>query len=147
LAGPSFEPYDAGLRLVTASPSVAPSPLAKTIAYETFYIDQPGAVPRAAAGAPQGSLSTGDLGKVLHLGASARAPIRSAGKQRFQAPGKPIAIAPQKFVVANSSTLAPNALEPSAAVTYAAAKALRAQAMPAQQTQLQILATHEMAVS
>jgi hypothetical protein len=81
---------------------------------------------------------------VLHLGASARAPIRSAGKQRFQAPGKPIAIAPQKFVVANSSTLAPSGLAPAAGVNYAAAKALRAQVLPAQQAQLQILATHEM---
>jgi hypothetical protein len=147
LAGPSFEQHDAGLRLASEAPNIAPGPQSKTIAYETFYIDEAGAAPRADAGAFQSSFSTGELTKVMYLGASARAEIRSAGKLRFQAPGKPISIAPQRFTVADTSTLASAGLTPAAGVTYTEAKALRAKALPAQRAQFQILAIHEMAAS
>jgi hypothetical protein len=83
----------------------------------------------------------------MYLGASARAEIRSAGKLRFQAPGKPISVAAQKFTVANVGALASAGLTPAAGVTYTEAKALRAKALPAQRAQFQILATHEMAAS
>ena len=150
LAGPSFEQQNAGLRLVSGSPSCGSAAPPKTIAYETSYIDGPGADLRPDAGSTPATLTVADLQQTLSIGASARADIRSAGKLQFQAPGNPVSIAPQKFAIANTSTLAFAGIGSASGTTYSGAKALLATAIsktPGLSSQLQIVAIHEMAAA
>ena len=150
LAGPSFEQQNAGLRLVSGSPNCGPATPPKTIAYETSYIDGPGADLRPDAGSTQATLTVADLQQTLSIGASARADIRSAGKLQFQAPGNPVSIAQQKFAIANTSTLAFAGIGSASGTTYSSAKALLATAIsktPSLSSQLQIVAIHEMAAA
>jgi len=148
LAGPSFEQHDAGVRLLPGLPVSGPS-LSKTITYETFYVDAPGADRRTDPSPPK-TLFTVDLQAILNFGASARAAVRSTGKLRFQAPGKPVTVMPQKFTVTGTSTLAPAGIAPASGVTFSDAKALLTSAAagaPGLRTQLQIVAIHEIAAS
>ena len=150
LAGPSFEQQNAGLRLVSGSPNCGPATPPKTIAYETSYIDGPGADLRPDTGSTQATLTVADLQQTLSIGASARADIRSAGKLQFQAPGNPVSIAQQKFAIANTSTLAFAGIGSASGTTYSSAKALLATAIsktPSLSSQLQIVAIHEMAAA
>ena len=150
LAGPSFEQQNAGLRLVSGAPNSGPAAPPKKIAYETSYIDGPGADLRPAAGSTQATLTVADLQQTLSIGASARADIRSTGKLQFQAPGNPVSIAPQKFAVANTNTLAFAGIGSASGTTYSGAKALLATAIaktPSLSSQLQIVAIHEMAAA
>ncbi|MFL5336529.1 MAG: DUF6603 domain-containing protein, partial [Geminicoccaceae bacterium] len=91
LERPSFERHDAGVR-VTASPDLVTFgvPVAlKTTAYETFYIDAPGAVPRTDAVRVRPPL--GDLGVVMAFGSAKQATTRSA-RGRYQVAGHPIQV-------------------------------------------------------
>ena len=148
--GPSFEQHDAGVRF-ESGPAVSGESLSKAITYETWYVDEPRGVQRSdSAAAPQKSLTLLDLAVTLKIGASARAEVRKSGNLRFQAPGKPVSVSPQTFTVASATTLASAGIAPASGVTYSAAKALLAQAVarkPGSGTQLQIVATHELAAS
>ena len=120
------------------------------ISYETSFIDGPGADLRFDSSAAQNPLTVADLNHTLSFGASARADIRSAGKLRFQAPGKPVSITPQKFVIANTATLAFAGIGSASGLTYTNTKAYLTGAIaktPSLKSQLQIVALHEMAAS
>ena len=54
LERPSFERHDAGVR-VSAAPVTSGAPVPKTAAYETFFVDTPGAAPREDSGVPLGA--------------------------------------------------------------------------------------------
>jgi hypothetical protein len=149
LAAPSFEPHDAGVQLGAGMVASGPA-LSKSINYETFYIDEPGGVVRTDPAVPAPLLFTIELQATLSIGASARAGIRQAGKARYQAPGKPVPISPQRFTAAGTSTLASAGIGPASGGTYSDTKALLAAALaaaPARGAQLQIVAIHEMAAS
>jgi hypothetical protein len=138
LSRPSFERHDAGVR-VTASPEMVTFgvPVAlKTTAYETFYIDTPGAVPRTDPVRARPPLS--DLGVVLAFGSAQLATTRSA-RARYQAAGNPILVAEPAFVVADTATLAPPGIGPAAGATFS-----ELQSLIAGNPTLQIVASHEM---
>lgn len=146
LARPSFEPHDAGVRLTGAGSTVCGAPVPKTISYETFYVDQPGGPLRTDTVTPLKTFSLDDLKFVLAFGASGRAPVRSAGNQKYSAPGNPVKIAPQSFVIADRTTLAPAGIS-AAGSTYSDAQAdLKAalSSAPARNAALQIVASHEL---
>ena len=151
LASPSFERHDAGVRFTPGLPRSGPAAPAKTISYETWYVDQPGGAlrPEAAATATP-PLTTVDLGLTLPIGASARAEIRQSGKLRFPAPARFGSVVPQAFTIADKEAMASAGIAPAGGVPYTVAKALLAQAAataPGRRAQLQIVATHEMAAS
>ena len=73
------------------------APVPKTIPYETFYIDDPGGVPRPDNATPRKPFGLEQLAAILALGASGRAEVRRAGNRRYTAPGTPIKIAQQTF--------------------------------------------------
>jgi hypothetical protein len=136
LARPSFEPYDAGVA-IGSLPASAGLPVSKTIAYDTFYVDEPlGPLRRDAA--PRSDLFAADIQAMLHFGASGGAAIRTAGTARYVAPGNPIVVAPFRFVVADRSTLA--AVGTASGSTYGAAAAA---VLPG----LQVVATYEVAAA
>ena len=150
LSGPSFEQHNAGVRFVSGTPACGPAAPPKVISYETSFIDGPGADLRVDSSAAQNPLTVTDLTHTLSFGASARAGIRSAGKLRFQAPGKPVSVTPQKFVVANTATLAFAGIGSASGLTYTNTKAYLRAAIaktPSLSSQLQIVALHEMAAS
>jgi hypothetical protein len=148
LSGPSFEQYTAGARFVSATPTCGAAAPPKNIAYETSYIDGPGADLRSAAGAAPAPLTVADLNSTIGIGASARADIRSAGKLQFQAPGKPVSVTQQKYAIANTATLAFAGIGSAAGLSYFETKAYLTAAIaktPSLESQLQIVALHEMA--
>jgi hypothetical protein len=139
LARPSFERHDAGMRL-GAVPAASGAAVPKDVAYETFFIDEPGGAPRTDPVATVHSLSLVDI---LAIGAAGRA----AGR-RYQAPGNPVRVQEPAFVVVDAATLAP-ALPAgnisSAGVAYSEAEALLGSAP--RRGALRIVAVHEMAIS
>jgi hypothetical protein len=145
LARPSFEQHDAGVRVTGVGLTVSGAPVAKTISYETFYVDQAGGALRTDPVTPPKNFPLGDLHFVLATGASARATIRTAGNQRYTAPGTPVKVVSQSFVIADRTTLAAAAISAQGSTYSDAQEALKAAlaASPAQRTNLQIVATHE----
>jgi hypothetical protein len=137
LERPSFERHDAGMR-VSALPVTSGAPVPKTAAYETFFVDTPGASPREDPGVPTAPPSLIDLQIVVQFGSAGRAVKRSAGRH-YQAPGNPIRVAQPAFVLADKITMAPASIGPAAGGTFSDMHALLA-GNPA----FQILATHEM---
>ena len=114
--------------------------MSKTISFETFYVDTPGVL-RTDPPVALGFFFTATMGKVMSIGASARAEVRKSGKQRFQAPGKPVSVVPETFTVTDKFTMNPA----TAGVTYSAARALMAGAAAGSPgRKLQIVAAHEM---
>jgi hypothetical protein len=145
LARPSFEQHDAGVRLTGVGLTVSGALVVKTISYETFYVDQAGGALRTDPVTPPKSFPLDDLQFVLATGASGRATIRTVGNQRYSAPGTPVKVASQNFVVADRNTLAAVAI-PSQGSTYSDAQAALKAALaasPARRTNLQVVATHE----
>lgn len=150
LARPSFETHDAGVRITGAGLVTCGAPVEKTISYETFYIDQPNGILRTDPVPASKPFGLGDLTFVLAIGASGRATIRAAGNRRYNAPGNPMKIAPQKFVITDKSSLTPAGIGPTQGTTYSDAAAfLRAATAqtPAQGATLQIVANHELAAA
>ena len=147
LARPSFEPQDAGMRLTGIGLTKCGVPVSKTIAYETFYVDQAGGSLRTDSGMPPKVFVLGDLASVIAHGASGQATIRSAGNQKYTAPGTPVRIAPQNFVIAGRSNLALAGVGASAGSTYSEAMASLKSALvenPARRAALQIISSHEL---
>jgi uncharacterized protein DUF6603 len=150
LSGSSFEQHNAGVRFVPGAPTCGPAAPPKVVSYETSFIDAPGANLRFDSSTTQNPLTVTDLTHTLSFGASAQADIRNAGKLRFQAPGKPVSITPQKFVIANTATLAFAGIGSASGLTYTGTKAYLTAAIaktPSLSSQLQIVALHEMAAS
>jgi hypothetical protein len=140
LARPSFERHDAGLRL-GALPVASGSPVAKDIAYETFYVDEPGGPQRTDA--PAGFWLI-DLLAILEVGAAGHAVSTRTANRRYQSPGSPIVVQEPAFVVVDADTLAP--VGPAA--VYSDAQGLlngELARASGRRGALQIVATHEMA--
>jgi hypothetical protein len=147
LARPSFERQDAGVRLTGIGLTKCGAPVSKTIAYETFYVDQPGGPLRTDSGMPPKVFGLGDLALVIAIGASGQAAIRSAGNRKYTAPGTPVQIAPQSFVIADRTNLALAGVGASTGSTYSEAAASLKSALaenPAQRAALQIISSHEL---
>ena len=145
LARPSFEPHDAGVRLSGKLVSSG-APISKAISYETFYVDLPGAALRTDPVPAPKTFNLADLSLILAIGASGRAAIRSAGNRRYAAPGAPVEIAPQSFVIADRTSLAPAGIGTSTGTTYSDARASLNVALaqnPSKRAALQIVASHE----
>jgi hypothetical protein len=136
LARPSFERHDAGMRL-GAVPVASGSSAPKNIAYETFYIDEPGGAARTDAVATVHLLSFVDI---LVLGSAGRAAKTRTAEVRYQAPGHPVLVQEPAFVVVDADTLAPAG--PAAGMTYS-----EAQASLGPGRAMEIVAIHEMGVS
>jgi hypothetical protein len=137
LERPSFERHDAGVR-VSAPPVTSGAPVPKTAAYETFFVDTPGDLPREDSGVPLAPPSLIDLQIMVQFGSAGRAAKRSAGR-RYRAPGTPIRLAQPVFVLADKITMAPAGIGPTAGGTFSEMHALLAG-----NPTLEILATHEM---
>jgi hypothetical protein len=145
LARPSFELHDAGASIGAIAASCGPA-LAKTIAFETFYVDTPGGAPRTDA-APRSDLVGLDLLAIAGFGASGGAAIRRAGAARYAFTGTPVNVAPLRFVVADTTTLSATSVGTATGAAYAFAAAALATAVaatPSRAGQLQIVATYEM---
>jgi hypothetical protein len=140
LERPSFERHDAGVRMA-APPVTSGTPVPKTAAYETFFVDTPGALPREDSGVPSAPPSLDDLQIVVQFGAAGRAARRSAGR-RYQIQGNPIRVTQQAFVLADRITMAPSGIGPTTGGTFSDMRALLAG-----NRALQILATHEIAAN
>jgi hypothetical protein len=150
LARPSFETHDAGVRSTGAGLVACGAPVSKTISYETFYIDQPNGILRTDPAPAPKPFGLGDLTLVLAIGASGRATIRAAGNRRYSAPGNPLKIAPQMFVITDKSSLSLAGIGPTPGTTYSEAAAFLRAAIaqkPAQIATLQIVAKHELAAA
>ena len=148
LARPSFEPHDAGASL-GAIPATCGAALSKTIAFETFYVDTPSGTPRPDA-APRSDLFFVDLLAIAEFGASGGAAIRRAGTARYVFTGKPVNVAPLRFVIADTTTLGATNIGSTTGATYAATVAALATAVaatPSRAAQLQIVATYETAAA
>lgn len=146
LARPSFERHDAGVRSTGSLVSSGP-PISKTISYETYYVDEPGGALRSDPVTPPTSFVLGDLVLVLSIGASGRAAIRSAGNRRYAAPGDPVQIAPQSFVIADRKSLSLAGIGSAQGATYSEARASLDAALaqaPARRSIIQIVSLHEL---
>jgi len=84
-----------------------------------------------------------ELAAVLATGAGGRAMIRKTGNARYRAPGRPVAVSAQQFVIVDANTLAVAAISPRAAATYSQVRAALAGAGATAREQLRIVATHE----
>jgi hypothetical protein len=146
LARPSFEQHDAGVRLTVEKLTACGGAVSKTISYETYYVDQPGVL-RTDPGTPPKPFVLGALSTVLAIGASGRAAIRTAGDRRYTAPGTPVQVAPQSFVIADRSSLTLAGLGAPQGSTYSDAAAVLQSALeqsPARRAALQIVSSHEL---
>ncbi len=149
LSGPSFERYDSGITLIAPAAKTGLPALVKPIAYETFYVDDAGGELREDSGQPQ-TLPFTNMTGLFSIGAAGRAEIWKAGNRRYNAPGKPVTVAPQRFTIADTTTLKSAGIAPVTGVAYTAARALlntAVAAQPSSRDQLQIVALHEMAAS
>jgi hypothetical protein len=143
LARPSFERHDAGVRLTGAGLITCGAPVSKTIAYETYYVDRADGELRTDPGTPPQTFVLGELAGILAIGASARAVIRTAGNRRYTAPGTPVTVAPQRFVIADRVSMASASISSSAGVTYSDAAASLLAQNRATKSALQIISSHE----
>jgi hypothetical protein len=143
LSRPSFERHDAGA-MMNGNLVANGNPQAKSIDYETFYINTPGVV-TVDEGVPQ-PFPWGDIIGILRTGAAARKTISRAGKLGYAAPGNPVQIVEPSFSIASVATLAAASL-PSAGTTYsdmAAALQATITSAPSQRGNLQIVGDYEL---
>lgn len=144
LARPSFEPHNAGALLGPIAATCVPA-LTKTIAFETFYIDTPGGVPRTDA-APRSDLFGIDLQAIAAFGASGCAAVHRIGPARYAFAGSPVSVAPLRFVVADTTKLSATNIGGAVGASYASAAAELVTALtaaPSRTSELQIVATYE----
>jgi hypothetical protein len=144
LSRPSFERHDAGA-VMSGNLVTNGSVLAKTIDYETFFINTPGVI-TVDEGVPQ-PFPWADLSVVMLSGSAAQKTISTAGNRRYTAPGSPIRVAEPAFALAGTATLAAEPTPAAAGPTYSDAEAaLRGAiaATPSQRDSLQIVGTHEL---
>jgi hypothetical protein len=155
LSRPSFERHDAGALMSDNNPGTNSTSFpktvtmgtlfAKTIDYESFFINTPGVV-TVDEGVPQAFPWDG-LPIVMRTGSAALKAISQAGKLRYAAPGNPITVAEPVFTVASTGTLIAATTSAAAGTTYSdAAVALKSAlaTSPALRDQLQIVASHEL---
>ena len=144
LERPAFEPHDAGAVVGPIAATCGPA-LSKTIAFETFYIDTPGGAARTDA-APRSDLFAADLLAIASFGASGGAAARKIGASRYAFAGTPVSVAPLRFVIADTTTLAAANVGTATGASYGAAAAALSTALsstPSRASQLQIVATYE----
>jgi hypothetical protein len=109
-------------------------------------VDEPGVL-RTDPGTPPKTFVLGELSSILAMGASGRAAIRTAGDRGYTAPGTPVKVAPQSFVIADRSSLTFAGLGALQGATYsetAAALKLTLAQNPARRAGLQIVSSHEL---
>jgi hypothetical protein len=124
-------------------PVASGSSVPKDVAYETFYIDEPGGAARTDAVKP--ALPLFFVGDVLALGSAGRAAVTRTAEVRYRAPGDPVRVQEPAFVVVDADTLAPVGNVPPGGVAYSeAAAVLRSSGRRAA---LQVVEVHEMGVS
>ncbi|HXS96642.1 MAG TPA: DUF6603 domain-containing protein [Candidatus Limnocylindrales bacterium] len=139
LARPSFEPHNAGARM-SAGAVRASGFLPKPVSYKTLYVDKTGEIRKDT---PPRHGPIWDLPAVLATGAGGRGVMRATGDERYRAPGKPLKVVAQQFVVIDARTMAVAAMSPLAGATYSLASAALKAAGAAAQQQFRIVATHE----
>ena len=140
LARPSFEAHNAGARM-SGGAVKASRFLRKPVGYKTLYVDKTGEI-RTDNPPPHGAIWELSTELVLGTGAAGRASIRIAGNERYRAPGKPVAVGSQQFVIVDTGTMAVAAISPKTPATYSQARAALAGAGAAR-GRLTIVATHE----
>jgi hypothetical protein len=144
LSGPSFESHNAGA-IMTGNLVANGALLAKTIDYESFFINTPGVV-TVDEGVPQ-PFPWAALPTVMRTGSAALKAISQAGKLRYAAPGNPITVAEPSFALANTATLAAVTTPTASGTTYSDAAAAFKSALaatPVLRDALQIVASHEL---
>jgi hypothetical protein len=144
LSGPSFERHDAGA-VMSGNLVANGTSFAKTIDYESFFINTPGVV--TVDEGVQQPFPWSALPIVMRTGSAALKNISQAGKLRYSAPGNPIMVAEPVFTLASKSTLTAITTPTAAGTTYSdAAAALKSAlgASPALSDALQIVASHEL---
>lgn len=145
LSRPSFELHNAGA-VLSGNLLANGSLLAKTIDYETVFIDTPGVI-RADEGEPS-PFPWPDLPIVMRTGPAAQKSISLAGKLRFANPGNPVRVAEPAFALANTVSLTSQTAMPPGKTTYSdvlAALNNMLAASPNRKGSVQVLATHELA--
>jgi len=144
LSRPSFERHDAGAIMSGALVTNGKS-FAKTIDYESFFINTPGVV-TVDEGVPQPFPWTA-LPIVMRTGSAALKDISRAGKLRYSVPGNPITVAEPSFTLASTCTLAAVTTAAAAGTTYSDGAAALKSALatsPDLRDTLQIVASHEL---
>jgi len=142
LSRPSFERHDAGA-VMSGSFVTSGAVRAKTVNYETYYINTPGVV-TVDEGVPQAFPWSG-LQFVMSTGAAARKTISRSGSLRYATPGNPIKVQEPVFVVAGTANLATASTPAAAGPTYSDAAAALRSVAPALRAGLQIVGIHELA--
>jgi hypothetical protein len=155
LVSPSFERFPAGVQIAGEKPQFGPdAPPALPIAYDTFFIDAPGAAPRRdptvdPSGHPtHWRFSVDGLLKVVDAGAISRALLYRTGRQQYAAPAHPVLPSEITYIVATTDQLASAHISPADGHTYSQARAaLLAElgAHPERQGDLQVVPLHEAA--
>jgi len=144
LTRPSFERHDAGA-IMSGNLVANGTPVAKTIDYESFFINTPGVV-TVDEGVPQ-PFPWASLGFVMRSGQAALKAISQSGKLRYAAPGNPVKVAEPSFALASTATLTAAGAPAAAGTTYsdvAAALKTALAATPSERDMLQIVASHEL---
>jgi hypothetical protein len=142
LSRPSFERHDAGA-VMSGNFVTNGAARAKTVNYETYYINTPGVV-TVDEGVPQAFPWSG-LQFVMSTGAAARKAIGRSGSLRYAAPGNPIKVQEPAFAVAGTANLATASAPAAAGPTYSDAAAALRSVTAALRAGLQIVGTHELA--
>ena len=139
LARPSYEQHDAGVKM-SGGLVKSGSAVAKTLAYETSYIDTPGGELR---GDPAPAPPLVSVLGILSLGSAGRAQAMS---QAYWAAGNPVTVTAPQFVIVGTDTLAPVGIGPAAGATYSDVASMLAAELaraPERRGALQIVGTHE----
>jgi hypothetical protein len=147
LERPSFERHDAGVITSGSLVTSGRPPVAKTIAYETLFIDVPGGAPRTEPGTQPQPLPLTDIAGILEIGSAARAVTARTARRRYSAPGNPVRVAEPLFALADAGTLASAGIGPAAGATFSEVQAMldgEIARAPGQRDALLIVATHEM---
>jgi hypothetical protein len=119
LARPSFEQMAAGALLQGAT-SYA-TPMTRTVAYETLYVDTPDGPTREDTGVPA-PLPLGVLVGVLLEGAAGNSVLARSGAQRFAAARFPMMPAAIDYLVATADQFVPAGVGAAAGLTYSQAQ-------------------------
>jgi hypothetical protein len=142
LSRPSFERHDAGA-VMSGNFVTNGAARAKTVNYETYYINTPGVV-TVDEGVPQAFPWSG-LQFVMSTGAAARKTISRSDSLRYAASGNPIKVQELVFVVAGTANLATASAPAATGPTYSDAAASLRSVAPALRSGLQIVGIHELA--
>ncbi len=146
LTSPSFEQLQAGFAISTTTASGAS--MARSVAYENWYIDSAGAAPREDTGVPV-TLTTLTLNAFLLNSAAARSKFAQTGAQRFAGAQTPsVAPVELQYVVADSDTLKASSVGATGGQTFSQARSARDEAIvaaPGSAPSLVIAAAYEVA--